>query len=203
MLEVELNRNEIFVKNLFNLRAISWASVITEPSILNWSGNNFVDLLVSFCTDLMCCRNNLASLCLVTAVVKWFLLAFLISDFVKFLYFLYSVQLRRFLFTSLFVRACAISALYHEGIRFVFTLLVLIGACLLRCFSNISYHVARFVSISDSMTEDRLKSSYRSVINDSSFRVLKHLYVVLMWHDFFTLLLIFLVCKTYRKMIAN
>ena len=52
MLEVELNRNEIFVKNLFNLHAISCASVITEPSIFNWSGNSFVDLLVSFCTDL-------------------------------------------------------------------------------------------------------------------------------------------------------
>ena len=109
MLEVELNRNEIFLKNLLNLRAISLASVITEPSIFNWSGNNFVDFLVSFCTYLICCHNNLASLLLVTVVVKGFLLAFLISDFVKFLYFLYSVQLRRFFHISICACLCNIS----------------------------------------------------------------------------------------------
>ena len=35
---VALSRKEIFVKNSLSLHAISWESVITEPSIFNWPG---------------------------------------------------------------------------------------------------------------------------------------------------------------------
>ena len=59
---VEFSRKEIFVKNSLSLHAISWESVITEPSIFNWSGNNFEDLCLLFCTDLICCHNNFVSL---------------------------------------------------------------------------------------------------------------------------------------------
>ena len=58
------------MKNVFNLLAISLGSVISEPSIFNLSGNNFVDLILSLCTDLICFHINLVSLLLVTAVVK-------------------------------------------------------------------------------------------------------------------------------------
>ena len=93
---VEFSRKEFFVKNSLSLHAISWESVITEPSIFNWSGNNFEDLCVLFCTDLICCHNNFVSLLSATDAVKWLLFALLIRDFVKFLYFLYSAQFRRF-----------------------------------------------------------------------------------------------------------
>ena len=114
------------------------------------------------------------SLLSVTDAVKWLLFAFLIRDFVEFLYFLYSAQFRSFLFISLYLRACAMSGLYYGGIRLVLTLFVLIGACWSRRFSNILYHAVRSVSISDSLTEYRLKSSDRSAKNVSSFRDLKH-----------------------------
>ena len=119
---VEFSRKEIFVKNSLSLHAISWESVITGPSIFNWSGNNFEDLCVLFCTDLICCHNNFVSLLSVTDAVKWLLFAFLIRGFVKFLYFLYLAQFRSFLFISLYLRACAMSGLYHGGIRLVLTL---------------------------------------------------------------------------------
>ena len=100
---VEFSRKEIFVKNSLSLHAISWESVITEPSIFNWSGNNFEDLCVLFCTDLICCHNNFVSLLSVTDAVKWLLFAFLIRDFVKFLYFLYSAQFRSFFYSYLYI----------------------------------------------------------------------------------------------------
>ena len=127
-----------------------------------------------FCTDLICFHNNFVSLLSVNNAVKWLLFAFLIRDFVLFLYFLYSAKFRRFLFISLYLRACAISGLYHGGIRLILTLFVLIGACWLRPLSNISYHAVGSVSISDSLTEYRLKSSNRSTKNVCSFGDLKH-----------------------------
>ena len=64
------------------------------------------------------------SLLSVTDTVKWLLFAFLIRDFVKFLYFLCSAQFRSFfLFISLYLRACAMSGLYHGGISLGFNTL--------------------------------------------------------------------------------
>ena len=55
---------------------------------------------------------------------------------------------------------------------FGFDLFFLNGSCLSSRLNNISYHDARFVSISDSLTENRLKSSDKSAKNDSSFKSL-------------------------------
>ena len=46
---VEFSRKQIFVKYSLSLHAISWESVITEPLIFNWPGNNLEDLCVLFC----------------------------------------------------------------------------------------------------------------------------------------------------------
>ena len=94
--------------------------------------------------------------------------------------FLYSGQFRVVVFfiqIPVFAFLCNVRVI-PLGMPLVFTLMVLTGACWLSCLSNKSYHEARSVSISDSLTENRHKSSDKSFKNASSIRFLKNLYVV-------------------------
>ena len=106
--------------------------------------------------------------------VKYLRFASLINWLVLFQYILYSVHCFNRLLLSLAFCMCTMSCVNQSGIRLVLTRLVLMGACLFKCFKTMEDHMAISSSI-DSLSGTKVSRSLDiSARKLSSLKCLKH-----------------------------